>query len=52
MALRGSWQESIKDPARFPWHEVNKVAHDRLEMDAMVQPMQMGKDVTPCRGNV
>ncbi len=34
-------QEPIKDPARFPWHEVTKVAHYWLEVDAMTQPMQV-----------
>ena len=28
-------QEPVKDPARFPWHEVNKVAHYWLEVDAL-----------------
>ena len=28
-------QEPIRDPARFPWHEVRKVQHYRLDVDAM-----------------
>jgi hypothetical protein len=28
----------IKDPARFDWHEVTKVAHDYLSVDALTQP--------------
>ena len=37
-------QEPIKDPARFPWHEVTKVAHYWLEVDAMTGPMRVGED--------
>ena len=32
-------QEPIKDPARFPWHEVKKVEHYYLSVDALTQPM-------------
>ncbi|MCL5021899.1 MAG: SNF2-related protein [Nitrospirae bacterium] len=34
-------QEPIKDPARFAWNEVTKVAHYYLSVDAMTQPMQV-----------
>jgi superfamily II DNA or RNA helicase len=34
-------QAPIKDPARFPWHEVTKVEHYWLEVDALTQPMQV-----------
>lgn len=34
-------QEPIKDPARFPWHEVKKVDHYWLEVNAMTKPMQV-----------
>jgi len=34
-------QESIRDPARFPWSEVIKVQHYWLEVDAMTKPMQV-----------
>jgi superfamily II DNA or RNA helicase len=34
-------QEPIHDPARFPWHEVVKVQHYWLEVDAMARPMQV-----------
>ena len=37
-------QEPIKDPARFPWHEVAKVDHYWLEVDAMTRPMQVRED--------
>ncbi len=34
-------QEPIRDPARFPWHEVKKVDHYWLQVDALTQPMQV-----------
>jgi superfamily II DNA or RNA helicase len=40
-------QEPIKDPARFPWHEVTKVAHYWLEVDAMTAPMTVREDADP-----
>ena len=36
-------REPVKDPARFIWQEVSKVAHYRLEVNAMTKPM-MGRD--------
>ena len=36
-------QQPIKDPARFPWHEVKKVEHYYLSVDALTQPMQVGE---------
>ena len=32
-------QEPIRDPASFPWHEVSKVQHYWLQVDAMTKPM-------------
>jgi hypothetical protein len=40
-------QEPVKDPARFPWHEVTKVAHYRLEVDAIRRPMEVREDRSP-----
>jgi len=37
-------QEPIRDPARFPWHEVKKVQHYWLEVNAMTQPMQVREE--------
>ena len=37
---RPQLQEPIKDPARFDWHEVTKVAHYYLSLDAMTKPME------------
>ena len=36
--------ETIRDPARFPWHEVTKVAHYYLSVDALKQPMEIRED--------
>ncbi|MEW6228122.1 MAG: helicase-related protein [Bacillota bacterium] len=37
-------QEPIKDPARFPWHEVTKVQHYWLEVDALAKPLVVRED--------
>ncbi len=37
--VKSQLQEPIKDPARFPWHEVKKVEHYYLSVDALTQPM-------------
>lgn len=34
-------QEPVRDPARFPWHEVTKVQHYWLQVDAVAKPMQV-----------
>jgi hypothetical protein len=34
-------EDPIKDPARFEWHEVKKVEHYRLDVNAMTQPMEL-----------
>ncbi|MCY3788284.1 MAG: DUF3883 domain-containing protein, partial [Gemmatimonadetes bacterium] len=31
-------REPIRDPARFPWHEVTKVQHYWLDVNAMTLP--------------
>ncbi len=40
-------QEPIFDPAKHPWHEVSKVQHYYLNVDAMTQPMQVNEGETP-----
>ena len=40
-------QEPIKNPARFPWHEVKKVDHYSLSVDALTQPMQVRERTGP-----
>jgi len=40
-------QEPIKDPARFPWHEVTQVAHYYLSVDALTRPMRVREDPLP-----
>ena len=34
-------QEPIRNPARFPWHEVTKVQHYWLNVNALKQPMEV-----------
>ena len=43
-------QEPIKDPARFNWNEVKKVAHYWLEVNAMTRPMSVREDQSPYGG--
>ena len=40
-------QGPIRDPASFEWHEVTKVAHYYLSVDAMTQPMQVLESKAP-----
>ena len=42
--------EPVKDPAGFPWHEVSKVQHYWLQVDAMTKPMALREDRTPFGG--
>ncbi len=37
-------QDPIHDPARFEWHEVKKVEHYRLDVDAIKKPMALRED--------
>jgi Domain of unknown function (DUF4062) len=46
-AIQPTLQEPIKDPARFPWQEVTKVAHYWLEVNAMTRPMVVREDQPP-----
>ena len=39
--IKAILQEPIKDPARLKWHEVKKVAHYYLSVDAATKPMQV-----------
>lgn len=43
-------QEPIKDPSRLDWHEVVKVAHYYLAVNAMTKPMQVLEDSPPYGG--
>jgi hypothetical protein len=43
-------QDPIRDPARFPWHEVSKVQHYWLEVNAMTKPMMVREDSPPYGG--
>ena len=40
-------QEPIRDPARLDWHEVTKVAHYYLAVNAMTKPMQVREEGNP-----
>jgi hypothetical protein len=42
-------QAPIKDPARFPWHEVTQVQHYWLEVDTLTQPMQVREEAPDYR---
>lgn len=42
---------AIKNPASFPWHEVKKVAHYWLEVDALTQPTQVREGQRPYGGD-
>jgi len=42
-------QEPIRVLARLDWHEVKKVAHYWLEVDAFAQPMRVREDSLPYR---
>ncbi len=46
-AAQPTLQEPIKDPARFPWHEVTKVAHYWMEVSAMTKPMSSQAEEPP-----
>jgi len=43
-------QEPIRDPARLEWHEVIKVQHYWLEVDAMTGPMMVCENEPPYGG--
>jgi hypothetical protein len=43
-------QNPIKDPARLQWHEVKKVDHYYLTIDAVTQPMQVREETIPYGG--
>src|SRR5205085_12486807 len=44
-------EEPIKYPARFPWHEVTKVAHYWLEVDAMTRPVRVSEPTAKYRAD-
>jgi len=46
-ATKPSLEDPIKDPARFPWQEVTKVARYWLEVNAMTRPMTVREDRAP-----
>ena len=44
-AVKPILQKPVKDPARFPWHELAKVQHYWLEVNAMTRPMMVKEDL-------
>ena len=40
-------QNPVKDPARLQWHEVKKVDHYWLKIDALIEPMQVREESVP-----
>jgi len=44
-------QEPVKNPARLEWHEVTKVAHYSLSVNAVTKPMQVREDWKPYGGH-
>ena len=44
-------EQPIKDPAQIPWHEVIKVQHYWLDIDAVPQPMSIKQEPPPYRKN-
>ena len=45
-------QEPIRDPTQFPRHEVMKVQHYYLDVDAMTRPIQVLEDAPPYGGEL
>ena len=43
-------QEPVFDPIQYDWHEVSKVQHYYLNVDAMTQPMELREDEPPFGG--
>ena len=43
-------EDPIKDPARITWHEVIKVQHYWLEVDAALQPMRVEQEQADYHG--
>jgi superfamily II DNA or RNA helicase len=43
-------QEPVRNPARFPWHEVRKVEHYRLDVSALGQTMVLKEDTASYGG--
>lgn len=42
--MKPTLKKRIKDPAGFPWHEITKVQHYWLEINAMTGPMVVRED--------
>ena len=49
-ASEATLQEPIYDPIQYDWHEVSKVQHYYLSVNAMTHPMQVSEDKAPYGG--
>ena len=49
-AEKAELQEPVEDPAQFEGHEVTKMAHYWLEVDAMTRPMRVREERTASWG--
>ena len=49
-ASRPELQEPIRDPVRFPWHEVTKVQHYWLDVRAMTRPVDISENAAYYHG--
>ncbi len=47
-----SFQDLIRNSKRFPWHQVKKVDHHWLSVDAVTQPMQVRDPEPPPYGHL
>jgi superfamily II DNA or RNA helicase len=45
-------QDPIHDPARLDWHEVSKVAHYYLSVNAMTTPIEVHEELPPSGGSL
>ena len=43
-------QQPARDPARFSWHQVTKVQHSWLQIDAMTRTLKISEDLSPYGG--
>ena len=49
-ATEPTLQDPVHDPIQYDWHEVRKVQHYYLQVNAMTQPMQVRETEPPYEG--
>jgi hypothetical protein len=47
LAGKSELREPIKDTGRFPWQKLTRVAHYRIEVNAMTRPMTVRQADAP-----